>query len=380
MSSKKVLILVALVALLAGALFSSGLVIGGCGDGDNPALPRPSAIASPQIPGLNNNSVADIVSQVGLAVVKIDTTVISSSYPQWDPLFNDPFFREFFGRSFVPSQPRERHGMGSGFIFSKDGYILTNEHVIQGASAINVTITGFDKPIPAQVIGSDHDLDLAILKVNVKKDLPYLKIGDSDRVRVGDLVIAIGNPYGLDHTVTMGVVSAKGRPITIEDRSYENLLQTDASINPGNSGGPLLNLQGEVIGINTAVNAQAQGIGFAIPTSTIRPVLDELLRTGQISHPWLGVQLETLTPEMAQYAGLQSPEGALILAVVPNSPAAKARLRPGDIILKINDRKISSPNDVVTTIRARKVGEKIKVVLQRDGESVTQELVLERKP
>ncbi|NLU50127.1 MAG: trypsin-like serine protease [Syntrophomonadaceae bacterium] len=222
-------------------------------------------------------NIPDVVSRVSPAVVTIRTT--EQIDQKLDPFFNDPFFRQFYGRRYrAQEQPRVSQGLGSGFIISKDGYILTNEHVISGADEIEVTLSGGNESYPARKVSADYDLDLAVLKIDAGQDLPTVPLGNSNSARVGDWVIAIGNPYGLDHTVTVGVISAKGRPITIEDRQYENLLQTDASINPGNSGGPLLNLKGEVVGINTAINAEAQGIGFAIPSSTVQAVIKGLVK------------------------------------------------------------------------------------------------------
>jgi S1-C subfamily serine protease len=207
-------------------------------------------------------------------VVEIQTEVTTEVD---NPLFDNPFFQQFFGQDFSQSQTEVQQGLGSGFLISSDGYLLTNEHVIDGATSIMVTIIGQPNPVSAQVVGSDQALDLAVLKVNAGSNLPYLKLGDSDNTRVGSWAIAIGNPYGLDNTVTVGVISAKGRPITVQDHDYPNLLQTDASINPGNSGGPLLDLNGNVIGINTAVDEQAQGIGFAIPSNTAKDALNSLM-------------------------------------------------------------------------------------------------------
>jgi S1-C subfamily serine protease len=273
------LALVSLIAFLSGVLFAGGnlLVNALVSPAGKVAAGVPAAYAQSDA-GNGPDVIADIVSNAGPAVVKVDVykTVNGTAF---DPFFNDPFFRQFFGSPFNLPQPvkRREHGLGSGFIITPDGYILTNEHVIDGADRIEVTIAGRDRPLPAKVVGSDYDLDLAVLKVNAGGDLPTLSLGDSDQVRVGNWVVAIGNPYGLDHTVTVGVVSAKSRPVQVENRSYKDLLQTDAAINPGNSGGPLLNLAGEVIGINTAVAAKAQGIGFAIPINTVKSVLPELM-------------------------------------------------------------------------------------------------------
>jgi S1-C subfamily serine protease len=228
---------------------------------------------SSAMPGLGPSTIADTVAAAGPAVVKIETEVTTQVD---NPLFDDPFFRQFFGQDFGQQQTEVQQGLGSGFLISPDGYLLTNEHVIDGATSISVTMAGQSQSVGAQVVGSDKNLDLAVLKINAGSNLPYLKLGDSDNIRVGDWAIAIGNPYGLDNTVTVGVISAEGRPLTVEDHDYPNLLQTDASINPGNSGGPLLDLNGEVIGINTAVDEQAQGIGFAIPSNTAKNLINSV--------------------------------------------------------------------------------------------------------
>lgn len=332
--------------------------------------------ASP--PGVGPETIADIVDRAGPAVVKIDTLVVSQD-TRWDPFFNDPFFREFFGQQLVPRQ-RLEPGLGSGFIISEDGYILTNEHVIDQAREIKVTVKGFGQPFPARVVGADYDLDLAVLKIEAPQKLPVLNLGDSDRVRVGDWVIAIGNPYGLDHTVTVGVISATGRPVTVEGRRYKNLLQTDASINPGNSGGPLLNLQGEVVGINTAVNVKAQGIGFAIPTSTVKAVLNDLIQNGRIVRPWLGVQVAPVDEEVARRLGLPAAEGALVVGVVPGSPAQRAGIRQYDVFVEFNGRGIKIPDDLVNAIREAGVGQTVTAVLYRNGQRLQVSLVVNERP
>ncbi|KJR96287.1 MAG: peptidase S1 [Peptococcaceae bacterium BRH_c4a] len=323
--------------------------------------------------------IAGIVEKTSPAVVLIQTSVESKSR-SYDPFFNDPFFRDFFGgRVPMDSGPRVSRGMGSGFIISKEGYILTNEHVISGAKKIEVIITGKDKPVPAKLVGSDFELDLAVLKINSEGDLPTLELGDSDAVRVGEWTIAIGNPQGLDHTVTVGVISAKGRPVSVQDRNYKNLLQTDASINPGNSGGPLLNTGGQVIGINTAVNASAQGIGFAIPTSTVRPVLDTLINQGKITRPWMGVYIQTVNKEISDYLKLGSTEGVLVTSVVERGPADTAGITQGDVITEINQGKVANASDLTDLIRKMKPGQKTMVVVYRGGQKLLVEVTIGEK-
>jgi S1-C subfamily serine protease len=232
-----------------------------------------SQAQSSAVPGLGPETIADMVAAAGPAVVEIQTEETTQVE---NPFFDNPLFQQFFGQGSSQPQAEVQQGLGSGFLISPDGLIMTNEHVIDGATSIMVTIAGQSQPVSATVVNSDTDDDLALLQVNVGSNLPYLKLGDSDNSRVGDWAIAIGNPYGLDNTVTVGVISAKGRPITVGNHNYPNLLQTDASINPGNSGGPLLDLNGEVIGINTAVDEQAQGIGFAIPSNTAETLINSV--------------------------------------------------------------------------------------------------------
>lgn len=327
------------------------------------------------LPGVGADTVADVVSQTSPAVVKISTRVISGG--SGAPLFSDPFFRQFFG---LPSQPKQEEGMGSGFIISSDGYILTNEHVIDGAGGISVTVTGFDRALEAKVVGADYDLDLALLKIEPDRELPFLNLGNSDQVRVGNWVIAIGNPYGLDHTVTTGVISAKGRPISVEDRQYENLLQTDASINPGNSGGPLLDLKGEVIGINTAISAQAQGIGFAIPTSTVHQVLEDLKNSAGKNRPWVGVQVRTVDEELTRYLGLDKMEGAVVAGVMAGSPAEKAGFKEWDVIVEFNGKKISSADELVEAIRNTQVGQDVAITIIRQRQLSQLTVSIAEKP
>ncbi|MDN5346721.1 MAG: hypothetical protein PWP65_285 [Clostridia bacterium] len=381
---------VGLIVILVLVVFLAGMITMGALSGGEKAPPlyatgsnqaagiTGKAPASPEAPpGLGPETIADIVDAAGPAVVRIDTVV--ENRENLPPFFNDPFFRYFFGDEFrLP--PQERRGLGSGFIISSDGYILTNEHVVNGAKEVKVTVVGFEQPFKAKVVGADYDLDLAVLKIEAGKPLPFLKLGDADKLRVGEWVIAIGNPGGLDHTVTVGVISAKGRPIQIEDRHYENLLQTDASINPGNSGGPLLNLKGEVIGINTAVNAAAQGIGFAIPSSTVQPVLNDLMTKGEITRPWLGVWLQDVTPEVADFLGLDKAEGALIYNIEPNSPAAKAGLKRGDVILKVDGQAVKSANDLVKLVQSRQVGQQIRLQFIRLGQKREVSVTLAAKP
>ncbi|MGI9862441.1 trypsin-like peptidase domain-containing protein [Moorella naiadis] len=377
----RISVLAVLLVFLAGVAVTAGFYhVTGAAAGSPQAYQNAVGTAQPASasipPGLGPETIADIVEKTGPAVVRIDTV---TETPAANTPFNDPFFRQFFGDQFN-SGPQVQHALGSGFIISSDGYILTNQHVVDGAKQVKVTIVGFDKPLNAKVVGADSSLDLAVVKVDAGKPLPYLTLGDANQVRVGDWAIAIGNPDGLDHTVTVGVISAKGRPIDVQNRHYENLLQTDASINPGNSGGPLLNLKGEVIGINTAVNAGAQGIGFAIPSSTVQPVLKDLMTKGKITRPWLGVALQQVTPDVADILGLQSQEGAIVAQVVNGSPAARAGLQKYDVILQMDGQPVKDPNDLVAKVQAMKVGQQVQLQVFRRGQTLNINIVLAEKP
>lgn len=371
---RRLLLFIAIGAFMAGIMFTGGCyftrdILPG-EQGQTPAN-------ADSLPGIGPDAIAEVVSSSGPAVVKISTKKAGSGR-ELDPFFSDPFFRQFFGQPYAQRQQEE--GLGSGFLISSDGYILTNEHVIDGAEQISVTVSGYENALEASVIGADYDLDLALLKINAQSELPFLSLGNSDQIRVGNWVIAIGNPYGLDHTVTTGVISAKGRPVSIGDRQYENLLQTDASINPGNSGGPLLNLLGEVIGINTAISAEAQGIGFAIPTSTVQRVLEDLKSGQNEVWPWIGVQVRPVDEEMARYLGLSRAEGAAVAGVVNGSPAQKAGLRQWDVIVEFNGVKVNNADELVAAIRNVKVGSVVKMMVVRNRQLYTIDISVAEKP
>ena len=329
------------------------------------------------------NTIAELVEVASPAVVKIETyaTQRSRSSGQYQD-----FFDYFFGIPSQPSQPESKQGQlvqvgsGSGFFFDKEGYILTNEHVVNGAEQVKVVVEGEKEPYVAEVLGTAYNLDLAVLKIEGKGDFPTLPLGDSSKAKVGDWVVAIGNPYEFDHTVTVGVVSAKERAIDIQDtegtRQYQALLQTDASINPGNSGGPLLNLNGEVIGINTAVNAQAQGIGFAIPTSTINDVLETLKANKQVPIPYIGVVMGDVPEEYIDDLGLKNGDGAFISDVIFRSPAHKGGLQKYDVIVGIDGKAMKSADDVKKAINGKKPGDKITVNVIRNGKEITLDVTI----
>ncbi|WP_127532336.1 S1C family serine protease [Paenibacillus kobensis] len=335
------------------------------------------------------NNIAKIFEQASPAVVKIETFVKQQQRQQGSGgLFDDPFFRQFFGddNSGNGKQDQQQQqgqseltpqGIGTGFFFDETGYILTNQHVVASSDEIEVTVQGYDKPFKAKLLGSSFDLDLAVLKVEGEKPFPTLALGSSDSINIGDWVVAIGNPYGFDHTVTIGVLSAKERPIDIPDedgtREYKHLLQTDASINPGNSGGPLLNLQGEVVGINTAVSSQAQGIGFAIPTSTIQEVLDSLKNNKEIPKapaPFIGVDLQDLNEQYSKQLGLETTEGVLVTGVYYKSPAYNADVRQYDVITGVNGTKYGTSDKLKAAIQEHKVGEQITLNVIRNGKQI----------
>lgn len=331
------------------------------------------------------NNISQIVDQSSGAVVLVESYVKGRSSSQGgNSLFDDPWFRQFFGDDFFGNRSNnnnnnnggalQKQGMGTGFIFDKSGYILTNQHVIDGADEIRVTVEGYDKPFVAKLLGSSYELDLACLKIEGNEDFSMLQLGNAEEMNVGDWVVAIGNPYGFDHTVTVGVLSAKGRPISIPDtkgtRKYENLFQTDASINPGNSGGPLLNMRGEVIGINTAVSSQAQGIGFAIPSSTVSKVVDNLKNNVEIPKepvPFLGVGLSDIDKDWVSDLKLKNTEGAFITDVVRRGPAFQAGIRPYDVVVDMNGTSIKNAKELQELVKKYKVGDEVTVGVMRDG-------------
>jgi S1-C subfamily serine protease len=330
-------------------------------------------------------NIAEIVNKASPAVVKV-TTYVTSSNRSRNRMSTEDFFNFFFGDGLRQNTPngnqRQQAGMGSGFLFDKEGYILTNQHVIDGADEIEVEVQGYSKPIKATLLGSEYSLDLAVLKIEKQdgKDYDTLPLGSSDAINVGDWVVAIGNPYGFDHTVTVGVLSAKERDIPIPDpqgkREYQHLLQTDASINPGNSGGPLLNLNGEVIGINTAVSTQAQGIGFAIPTSTISSVLENLKNNVKIPLPYIGVNIQDIPEDWVKDLQLDSTEGTIVASVIQGSPAAKADLQPYDVITEINGEKVQNTEQFRNKIRSMNVGDKVTLTVRRNGQTLTTAVII----
>lgn len=334
------------------------------------------------------NAFVQIAKDVKPAVVQI-TTEKTVTYRYWDPFQEfEEFFRSPFDEFF--STPRRRQprtferkqqGLGSGFIVDEDGYILTNNHVIQGVDKILVKLQDDTHTYEAKIVGTDPKTDLALIKIQARRPLPCVRLGDSDKIEPGEWVMAIGNPMGLTATVTVGIVSAKGRSgfgIT----QYEDFIQTDAAINPGNSGGPLVNINGEVIGINTFIvsPAIAEGLGFAIPINIAKQVFSQLKEKGKVVRGYLGVYLQPMDEELANSFGLKEVRGALVARVIPDSPAEKAGIQEGDIILKFDGKEIKDEKDLQMKVAATPVGKKVSVVVWRNNKEVTLTLITGEMP
>ena len=368
-----------LVLLGAGVTFSGNyLVTKGVGTEPLQASPLPESLIAQALPGnTDTNFVTDVVERVGPAVVRINSSrTVSRQIPD---AFNDPTFRRFFGGQ-LPTGPQERveRGTGSGFIINTDGQILTNAHVVDGADTVNVILKD-GRTFKGKVMGTDPVTDVAVVKIQAD-NLPTVRLGNSEQLRPGEWAIAIGNPLGLDNTVTTGIISATGRSssqVGVPDKRV-NFIQTDAAINPGNSGGPLLNARGEVIGMNTAIIQGAQGLGFSIPINTAQRIANQLVSTGRVEHPYLGVQMTTLTPDVRQQinedanSGLSvdADRGVLVLRVMRNSPAARAGLRPGDVIQKINGQAIADSESVQQQVEKSQVGSNLQLELRRNGQNL----------
>ncbi|MBW2568255.1 MAG: DegQ family serine endoprotease [Deltaproteobacteria bacterium] len=287
-----------------------------------------------------------------------------SPFGKDDPM--EDFFKKFFGEN--PQHEFKQRSLGSGFIIDKDGYIVTNNHVIENADKIKVKLNN-GKEFDAEIIGRDPNTDLALIRIKPMCHLPVVKMGDSDVLKVGQWVIAIGSPFGLEHTVTAGIVSAKGR--VIGSGPYDDFIQTDASINPGNSGGPLINMKGEVVGINTAIVASGQGIGFAIPISLAKGIINQLKKHGEVTRGWLGVSIQDLSDDLAKYYGVKNKKGVLVADVFPGDPADEAGIKPKDIIVGVNGEKVETSRDLTKTIANFGVGEKVKIKLLRKNRTKT---------
>jgi serine protease Do len=313
-------------------------------------------------------------SVVNISTAKTVSPQRNTQRPR-NPFGQDPF-DDFFNRFFdVPQHSFKQRSLGSGFIISNDGYILTNNHVVGGADEIKVKLSD-GREFKATVKGTDEKLDLAVLKIEVKGALPVAELGDSDATQVGEWVMAIGNPFGLSQTVTAGIVSATGR--VIGSGPYDDYIQTDASINPGNSGGPLFNAQGKVVGINTAIIQGGQGIGFAIPINMAKVVLPQLEEKGKVTRGWLGVAIQPVTPELAQSFGVEGEKGALVADVTKESPADKAGLKSGDIIMEFDGKQVLEMNSLPRFVAATPVGKKVKLKFLRNGKPEEAAVTIER--
>ena len=328
----------------------------------------------------------EVAKRVQPAVVNVTTEKTVTIKP-WDR-FGEDFFRgspfeDFFhGFGFSPrgkekEYQQKQRGGGSGVIVDKEGYVLTNNHVIEGADKVRVRLND-GREFTATVKGQDSRTDLAVLDIN-SKDLPVATLGDSDQLEVGEWAIAIGSPFGLEHTVTVGVISAKGRS-GLGTGTYEDFIQTDASINPGNSGGPLINIDGDVIGINAMIIQPGTGIGFAIPINMAKQILNDLIKQGKVIRPWLGVSVQDLTPEMMEHFKVHEKEGVLVGQVYPETGAEKAGMVSGDIIKSVDDKPVKNVNELVKEILKKKVGQKAKVDIVRDGKGMTLEVTTSAQP
>jgi serine protease DegQ len=331
------------------------------------AVPSASGVVLP-------GSLSPAAKVASPAVVSIATTQAKAPKQNFQ---NDPWFRFFYGER---EDETPQQGLGSGVIVSPEGYILTNNHVIEGAQEIEVTLSDSRRAI-AKVIGTDPDTDLAILRITLDR-LPVITLGNSDTAQVGDRVLAIGNPFGVGQTVTSGIVSALGRN-QLGINTFENFIQTDAAINPGNSGGALVDVNGHLIGINTAIYSRSggnMGIGFAIPVSTARQVLEGIVRDGQVTRGWVGIEPMELTPELAETFGLKSTEGVIVTAVLQNGPAATAGLRPGDLLQKVAGQPVRNVGELLTQIAALAPGKSVKLDVMRRQQSMTLEVTPAQRP
>ncbi len=330
--------------------------------------------AAPVAPGaVMPGSLSPAAKRAAPAVVSIATTQAAAKNPQ----SNDPWFRFFYGDR---EDDTPQAGLGSGVIVSPEGYILTNNHVIEGADEIEVTLSD-SRRTRATVIGTDPETDLAILRIRLDR-LPVITLGNSDTAQVGDKVLAIGNPFGVGQTVTSGIVSALGRN-QLGINTFENFIQTDAAINPGNSGGALVDVNGSLLGINTAIYSRSggnMGIGFAIPVSTARQVLEGIVRDGQVTRGWVGVEPNELTPELAETFGLKDVEGVIITGVLQNAPAAKAGLRPGDVLVRVAGEPVRHVGELLTRIAALPPGVPVKLDVMRRNQALTLEVTPAQRP
>ncbi len=381
---------------LAIFVLAGGVVVAGSALAIDHTLKEKAKTTSVNVPldetavprdGLPRGSYAPIVQRVVPGVVKIETTGTTQNIAmQQSPGFDDPFWQHFFGDQFGRMFPRNQlgpqitHGLGSGVIATKDGYILTNNHVVDGAKEVKVTMENGHE-YTAKVIGRDPKSDLAVVKIDAK-DLPVVPMADSDKAQVGDVVLAIGNPFGVGQTVTEGIVSATDRG-NVGIEAYENFIQTDAAINPGNSGGALVDIEGRLIGINTAIMSRSggsQGVGFAIPSNSARAVMESLIAHGHVTRGYLGVMIQNVTPTLAQEFKLKDASGALIGDVVEDGPAAKAGFKPGDVVLEFDGKKVTDSRHLQLAVAGTKPGSKVPVEILRNSEKTTLDVTIKELP
>ncbi|HUT72674.1 MAG TPA: Do family serine endopeptidase, partial [Desulfatiglandales bacterium] len=317
-----------------------------------------------------STAIVQVAQQAIPAVVHIEVTQAQTVTSPLLPFENDPFFRRFFGAPEAPRKfKRELKGLGTGMIMDSKGHILTNNHVVASATKIEVLLDSGDR-YAAKVVGTDPKTDLAVIEIPAKQGLPYVTFGDSDKAEVGQWVVAIGHPRGLDQTVTQGIISAKHRTGIMDPSSYQDFLQTDAAINPGNSGGPLLNLRGEVIGVNAAIVSESggyEGIGFAIPSNMALYIAEQLIARGKVERGWLGVSVQDLTPELAKSFGAEGTKGALIAEVVKGGPAEKAGVKKDDIVIAYQGKGITSASTLRNEVAIGPIGQEAKVTVLRNG-------------
>ncbi len=321
--------------------------------------------ASAAVDAMRRTPVVEAVEKVSPAVVNIWTEQVVEAPAGPFGAANDPFFEEFF-RDFVEPRRVTRTSLGSGVIIRPDGYVLTNQHVVLKANRIHVALVS-GREFEATLVGADSDSDLAVLRIKAPGDLPHVELGISDELMIGETVIAIGNPFGLSHTVTTGVVSAVGRTLQQGDQTYYDFIQTDASINPGNSGGPLLNIRGALIGINTAIYQKAQGIGFAVPVDRARRIVSDLIAYGAVRLPWVGAIVQDLTPDLAAHFGVRGARGVVVRDIEAESPAKEAGVARGDVITAVNGRPVQSRYEFEQRVRDQPVDGEIPLTVTRDG-------------
>jgi serine protease Do len=360
-----------IVGIVVGLTLSSNFDIQTKGYSDDVNVSEEAVQALTRV----SDAMVKLVAAVRPSVVNISTTRTVRRQQQGPGFFNDPFFRRFFGdkftRPFQQPQEEQRTSLGSGVIVDDSGYILTNNHVVQNAEEITVTL--WDKrEFKGEIIGTDPKTDLAVVRIETN-GLKTATWGDSDALKVGELVVAVGSPYGLSQTVTSGIVSAKGRA-NVRIADYEDFIQTDAAINPGNSGGPLINTRGEVVGINTAIFSTTggyQGIGFSIPSNMARAVMESLIKEGKVTRGWLGVTIQPITKELADQFGLDNDEGSLVSDVVQGSPAEQAGLKRGDIIMEYRGKKMGNPTELRNAVASTPPGTEAKLGVVREGKKKT---------